>query len=120
MEITRVEHKQPLRKANIGLATAAGAVAGNAMRYVLPSKNAVNLKQSADEFVKSASLRAQNRSILKYAGIGALVCAGLSYAASKVFPFKKQDNPETIPYSKYGALIDSNADSAYAVIYYGE
>ena len=48
MEITRVEHKQPLRKANIGLATAAGAVAGNAMRYVLPSKNAVNLKQSAD------------------------------------------------------------------------
>ena len=103
------------------LPAAAGAVAGGVARYLAPTKaemvNFLN-KETTDSFVSQAkvSARSANRSMLKYAGVGALVAGAAALVAKAFSPQPK--SPSTVEYSKYGAVIDSSIDSAYAMIWY--
>lgn len=97
-----------------------GALAGAAARYIVPTKAELTKmlnKESVDSFVSSAkiSARSANRSILKYGAIGAMI-AGLGALITKALTSQKQNH--TLDYSKYGAVIDSSIDSAYAMIWY--
>lgn len=101
-------------------ATIGGAAIGAGARYVIPTKNELSSlfdKKAFDSFVTNtaAKTRGANRSILKYAGVGAVAAFLLSFA-SKVFPKHNNKNEE---YSKYGALLDA-PDYAVEIMWYGE
>ena len=123
MKLNAIETTQNNRRngAKFMLTTAAGAAVGAVSRYVLPTKTqlpSVFNRETLDTFVSSASVRGANRSILKYAGIGALVAACANLVA-KTFQNGKE-NSEAIDFTKYEALYDTPADSAYAVMWYGD
>lgn len=122
MSVQAVQTTQPSNKNYRRLmgATAGGAMIGAGARYVIPTKNefsALFNKNAFDSFVTNAAAktRGSNRSILKYAGIGAIAAFLLS-AASKIFPKHANKNEE---YSKYGALLDA-PDYAVEIMWYGE
>ena len=99
-----------------------GAVAGSAARYVVPTKNELSSiinKDAVDTFVSNASAvaRGSKRSILKYGGFGALIAAGIASVAKFFSAKNKLANTE---YAKYEALLDTPADSAYAIMWYGD
>lgn len=106
---------------HIMLSSAVGAAVGAGARYIVPTKTELNQlinKDAVDTFVSNTATaaRGSKRSILKYGGIGAAIAAGLSVLA-KAFSSK---NREALEYSKYAALMDTPADSAYAIMWYGE
>ncbi len=100
-----------------------GAVAGAAARYIIPTQKEMAEmihKEAVDTFVSSAAIknRGASRSILKYAGLGALAAAGLSLV-SKVFPKKDDYAKANAEYSKLGAYVDA-PDYAVEIMWYGE
>ena len=106
---------------HVMLSSALGAAAGIGARYVVPTKTEMSQiinKDAVDTFVSNTATaaRGSKRSMLKYGGIGAAIAAGISIIA-KAFSSK---NREALEYSKYAALMDTPADSAYAIMWYGE
>ena len=100
------------------LATATGAVAGAGARFVLPTKNEFNtIKTATDSFFSSTSTvaRGSKRSILKYAGIGALIAAGIHTIAKAVK--KSKETTDSIEYSKYQAIIDAPEYACEILLY---
>lgn len=102
------------------LPAAMGAAAGAVARYVVPTKAEITKilnKETADSFVSSTAMAARgaSRSILKYGGIGAAI-GGVGAFLVKAFTPQKANHSND--YSKYGAIIDSSADSAYALYWY--
>ena len=106
----RIESNQPTKRNNarLMLTTAPGAALGAGIRYILPTQAEMKtLKQSADTFFSNAATaaRGSKRSILKYAGIGAIVAGGV-HLLTKLFA-KKQDKAQTgdvVEFSKYQSL----------------
>ncbi len=101
-----------------------GAVVGGLSRYVVPKKGELSsfgdiLK--ADTFTNSKmAARAKDRSILKYAGIGAVVMAGAGLVAKLIKNSKiEKNNPEQVEYTKLGMLIDSS-DYACEIVWWGD
>ena len=113
-------------KSNYGkyaLAAGAGAIAGAGARYLLPTKTELSSifnKEAVDTFVTNTATQARgaNRSIVKYAGIGAILAAGLKFL-SKIFPSEKTYQKANLEYSKFGALVDA-PDYAVEIMWYGE
>lgn len=123
--IERLSSNQPTKRnnAHLMLNVATGAALGAAARYITPTKNELkSFNKVADSFFSSTSTlaRGANRSILKYAGIGALIAGGL-YLLNKLFAKKPQEQPQqdTFEYSKYQALIDA-PEYACEILIYGE
>ena len=119
-KVTTVENRRT--NPHIGLAATAGAAIGTGARYVVPTKDEMSQifnKPAVDEFVSNASAvaRGSKRSILKYGGIGAAIAAGVSLLVNA---FSTKNKQLDVEYSKYEALMDTPADSAYAVMWYGE
>lgn len=119
----KIETNQPTKRnnAHLMLATATGAVAGAATRYVMPTKAEMKkFSDVADTFFSNTALNARgaNRSILKYAGIGAVVAAGLNIV-SKLFKKPQEQNQDTFEYSKMQTFIDA-PDYACEILLYGE
>ena len=120
--MTTINPIQPkTNNARLMLTTTAGAALGAAARYVVPTKAEwSSIKTSADTFFSSASTMARktNRSILKYAGIGAVVAAGISMMAKL---FDKNTNKtaytDNFEYSKYQALINSPEYACEILLY---
>ncbi len=120
MEIKAINSAQTpkRRNAHVMLATAAGASVGALSRYVLPAKKDLSSVFNKDTFSKAVmSQRAQSRSILRYAGIGAVIAGGLAILKNIFQHGEKQSEP--FKYSKYGAMIDA-PDYAVEIMYYGE
>lgn len=122
MQITKIETSQPKRKISNFAAAAAGAVAGAGSYALLPTRkqlSAIINKETTDSFISSAALKARtaNRSLAKYAGLGALAAVGMNLL-SKVFAPKTQSDT-SIEYSKWGAIIDAS-DYACMVTWYGD
>lgn len=115
----RITETPKTNNKNLVLSSAAGAIAGCGARYIIPTKQEFTSlfnKKAFDTFTSSASTgaRGADRSILKYAGIGAAIAAGLSYIV-KSFTNKNQE--ENVEYTKLGALLDSS-DYACQVLWY--
>ena len=105
---------------HVMLSSALGAAAGVGARYIVPTKaefSQIINKDAVDTFVSNTATaaRGSKRSMLKYGGIGAAIAAGISII-TKVL----SKNRQTLEYSKYAALMDTPADSAYAIMWYGE
>ena len=121
MAVQTVTTKPNNRYSGTLLAGTTGAVAGAGARYVIPQKgdfSSVFNKEAVDKFVSSASTKArgESRSILKYAGIGAIAAIALNFL-SKVFPKPKEEPSHE--YTKWNALIDA-PDYACEIMWYGE
>ena len=117
----KIQANQPTKRNNAQLVlnTAMGAAVGCASRYVLPTKNELgSMKTCADTFFSNASTSARgaSRSVLKYAGIGALV-AGVIHLASRLFSQKAQEQTDTFEYSKYSAIIDAPEYACEILLY---
>ena len=96
-----------------------GAAGGSALRYAIPTKAekaALFNKDAMDTFVSSASTKARgaNRSILKYATVGALITAGITALTNKL---SNKQNIENIEYSKFAALVDASPFAAEVYLY---
>ena len=121
MTVKAITMAEPKRNNHsVILPAAIGAAAGAAARYVVPTKAELTKiinKESVDSFVSSAAINARsaNRSILKYGGIGAGIAVLGALLVKAFTPQAKNRNAE---YSKYGAVLDSSVDSAYAMIWY--
>ena len=119
----KIQANQPPKRnnAHFMLTTAAGAAVGSVARYVIPTKAEFsNLKACKDTFFSNASTMARgtNRSILKYAGLGALIAAGI--CGIKNLLTKKPEieaQEDTFEYSKYAALIDASEYACEILIY---
>ena len=101
------------------LTTATGAALGAEARYVVPTKNECkNMKSSSDTFFSNvaANARSANRSILKYATVGAVVAAGVSLV-SRLFAKPKQTAQDTFEYSKLQAYIDAPEYACEILLY---
>ena len=121
VEKTQFGNKQRSNSSKFALTTAAGAAIGAGARYLLPTKEQMKTmfsKESVDSFVHSANKRGAERSILKYTAAGAMIAAGLNLIA-KAFAKNNGDNKE-FDFTKYEALHDTPADSAYAIMWYGD
>lgn len=118
MAIEAISKVEPKRRTtpSMGLAATAGALAGTAARYVIPSK--VD-KNAVDTFVSTASKRAQDRSILKYGGIGALIAIGANLINKALHKDENKQDDTVVEYTKLGALIDA-PDYACEIMWYGE
>ena len=119
----RIETNQPTKRnnAHLMLATATGATVGAATRYVMPTKAELKkFSDVADTFFSNKSLNARgaNRSILKYAGIGAVAAAGL-HLVSKLFKKPQEQTQDTFEYSKLQTFIDA-PDYACEILLYGD
>ena len=117
----RIEsNQQPTRRNNakLMLATASGAVVGAASRFVLPTKKEFGAIKNATDTCfssKSTMARGANRSILKYAGVGALIAAGIHTLAKM---FKKPEKEATNSfYSQYQAIIDAPEYACEILLY---
>ena len=122
MENLTIQTTQPRRRPNTTLMAAAGAAIGAGARYVLPTKKELSSllnKESVDTFVSSAAAaaRANNRSILKYGSVGALVAAGISIISHALKPQKDEEQLENIQYKKYEAILDAPADTCMIAWY---
>ena len=109
--------------AKFAMASGIGAIAGAGARYLIPTKKEISAifnKEAVDTFVSNtaAQARGANRSIVKYAGVGAIVAAGLTLL-SKIFPSQKNYDKANLEYSKFGALVDA-PDYAVEIMWYGE
>ena len=103
MSISKVQINEPKRRNAILPMAAVGAAAGMGARYVVPTKTEMKgllSKENIDKFVSTASTtaRANGRSVLKYAGVGAAIAAGLS--AIKAF-FKASNKEFTTDGTEY-------------------
>lgn len=119
VEKTQFGNRQ--RSNNFALSTVAGAAVGAGARYLLPTKEQMKSmfsKESVDSFVLSANKRGAERSILKYTAVGAVIAAGLNLVA-KTFSKTNREKQE-FDFTKYEALHDTPADSAYAIMWYGD
>ena len=122
--IRRLDSNQPIKRNNaqLLLTTATGAALGAGARFVVPTKNEMSsFRTAADTFFSNAqtSARGANRSILKYAGIGAAVAA-LVHTVTKLFAKNNAPkNGDSFEYSKYQALIDA-PEYATEILIYGD
>jgi len=95
-----------------------GAALGSVGAFVLPSKqelgNVFN-KDRVDTFVSSVSQHAKDRSIIKYAGFGAIALFAIN-ALVKAFS-KKEPEKTNIEYSKWDALLDASDYACMATWY---
>lgn len=113
MAIQAVSTIKPQQKKNRFVPTVAlGAVGGAAVRYVVPTKNEIGQVVNKDAFKKAASktaalTRGESRSILKFAGFGALIAGSLNITAKAINCIKKSQDNMHYDYSKYGAFFDS-------------
>ena len=120
----KIETNQPTKRnnAHLMLTTATGAALGAGVRYILPTKTEMRtFNDVADTFFSNTSVAARgaNRSILKYAGIGAVVACG-AHLISKLFDKKPQEQYEdSFEYSKLQTFIDA-PDYACEILLYGE
>ena len=119
-KVTNVEPRK--NNSHLMLSAAAGAAAGIGSRYVIPTKNEFSQlinKDAVDTFVSNTATvaRGSKRSMLKYGGIGAAVAVGVTMLSKLFAPKNRQYQVE---YSKYEALMDTPADSAYAIMWYGD
>ncbi len=119
----RIESNQPTKRSNarLMLSTAAGAALGAGARYIMPTKTEVGkIKAAGDTFFSNAATAARgaNRSILKYAGIGALIAAG-AHLLSRVITKNNEKYADSFEYSKYQAIIDA-PDYATEIFLYGD
>lgn len=99
-----------------------GAASGSALRYVIPTKveaGSLLNKEAVDTFVSSSALktRGANRSILKYATVGAAIASGIVAIANK-FSNKNQQSIG-IENAKLAALLDASPFAA-EVYFYGD
>ncbi len=122
--IRSIDSNQPTKRNNaqLLLATAAGAALGAGARFVVPTKNEMGaLRTAADSFFSNAktSARGAGRSILKYAGIGAVGAALVHTLAKLVAKKQAPKNGDSFEYSKYQALIDA-PEYAAEILIYGE
>lgn len=120
--IRSIDSNQPNRKNNthLMLSTATGAALGATARYIVPTKNEIgSLKTAGDTFFSSAATNARgaNRSILKYAGIGAVIAAGISLIAKLVKNHQVQKQTDSFEYTKYEALLDTPGYAWEYVLY---
>lgn len=122
--IPAVQSNQTNRnRGKLALSAGAGAAAGAVARYIVPTKTEVSKiinKEAVDTFVSSAATqtRGASRSILKYAGVGAIAAMGLNLLA-KIFPSKGAYEKANSEYTKFGALVDA-PDYAVEIMWYGE
>lgn len=112
--------KENRNKNHTVLKSAAGAALGAGLRYIVPTKDefkALYQKDSKDCFLSKQKLnaRGESRSILKYAGFGALIALGLSLV-NQIFKPKNNKEKE-ITYTKYAALLDAPAYSCEIMWY---
>ena len=125
VQTVKVSLEQPYKtnNARLVLTTATGAVLGSLSRYVIPAKDEFkNLKTASDSFFSNAatSARGANRSILKYAGVGAVLGAVVHIAKNLLTNNQKKEEPaDTFTYSKYGVFADAS-DYACEIFLYGE
>ncbi len=109
--------------ARLVLTTATGAALGSLSRYIIPTKNEIkNFKTCSDSFFSNASTSARgaSRSILKFAGAGAIIAAGLHIIKNLLASKQAQNEPkDTFTYSKYGVFADAS-DYACEIFLYGE
>ena len=106
--------------AHLMLTTAMGGAIGAGARYIVPTQNEVkSLKTVADTFFSNASVAARgaNRSILKYAGIGAIIAAGIHCVKNLLTRKNEETSGDTFEYSKYAALIDASEYACEILIY---
>lgn len=103
---------------------AAGAVAGLASRYVVPTKDEMvqilnNNKPSIDTFVSNTATKArgEKHSALAFAAIGAAVVAGAKAISNALKPKKVEDDPN-ITYTDLGTIIDAQGDAAAMLLLY--
>ena len=99
-----------------------GAAVGVAARHIIPTKQELPaIKNGCDEFISSAAManRANNRSILKYGAIGALIAGGITMAAKALNKNKQNEYDDEFQYSKYQALLDAS-DYACLVTWWGD
>ena len=119
MAINAISKVEPSKRNNpsLTLSAGAGALAGAASRYVIPTKDEM---KSVDTFVSSSATaaRSSGRSILKFGGIGAAVALGLNFLY-RAFNVDKKPQDTTIEYTKLGALIDAPY-YACEIMWYGE
>ncbi len=112
--ISTIEPQQKKSHNHTALATVAGAAAGALSRYVIPAKS-----EMKDGFFSSAqmSARGESRSILKYAGIGALIAFGVNRIINAFSPDKKEEKPakESVYDSFYNSF--DSADCAYEIMW---
>lgn len=125
MAIEAIQAATPKRNnAHTMLLGTTGAALGAAARYYVPTKEELSLIKSkqADGFFSTAkaAARANKRSILKYAGVGAIIAAGIGLIVKLIKDSKlPKQQPEKIEYSKMGALIDAS-DYACEIMWWGE
>lgn len=119
----RIEPNQPTKRNNarLMLTTVAGGALGAAARYVIPTQNEIKtFGETADTFFSNAPTvaRGANRSIAKYAGVGAVVAAGLHLVKKALTKNDKpQQNVDTFEYSKYAAIIDAPEYACEILLY---
>ena len=107
--IQTTQYETRKKGANFLNAAVVGGTCGAFSRYVLPSKTQM------DSFVSTAKNAAKNRSILKYAGGGAIIALALA-SLKKVFDkFTIQDSE----FDKLDVLMDASPD-ACAILWYGD
>lgn len=112
MSIPKVTLNEPKKRNSILPSAAIGAVAGMGARYTMPTKSELSgfvNKSNVDTFVSSAATtaRANKRSILKFAGVGAAIAAGIS-ALYNAIKTQKNYVPSDIDATKYGILVDAS------------
>ena len=123
VQAIRTSEKTKNSYSKYALAASAGALAGAGARYLLPTKSELSSifnREAMDAFASNTATQARgaNRSIVKYAGVGAIIAAGIRLL-TKLFPSSKNYEKANLEYSKFGALVDA-PDYAVEVMWYGE
>lgn len=100
-----------------------GAAIGAGARYIAPTKNEIGQIFNKDTFKKvmskaNTAARGESRSILKFAGLGALTVTGLNLIGKAISGLKTEQNNLNFDYSKYGAFFDSG-DCACEIMWLG-
>ncbi len=125
VEAINITQTPKRHNAHTMLLSTVGATVGGLSRYIIPTENEFSsfkngLKQDGFFSNTQMAARAKDRSILKYAGIGAIVMAGIGLIVKLIKDSKSpKENVEQIEYTKLGALIDST-DYACEIMWWGE
>jgi len=119
--ISTVESKP--KKSRVVPTAALGAVIGAGIRYIAPTKSEMGQILNKDAFKKvmskaNTAARGESRSILKFAGLGALVATGLNLMGKAISSIKAEQNNLHYDNSKYGAFFDSG-DCACEIMWLG-